>query len=44
MVTTGQKKVTGLAGWRALKDEIEQELTEDAELELNWQIVKRWPE
>jgi hypothetical protein len=44
MIITGQRKTTGLAGWRALKDEIEQELTEDAELEMNWQIMKRQPE
>jgi hypothetical protein len=44
MLIKGQRKTTGIAGWRALKDEIEQELTEDAELEVNWQIVKRRPE
>ena len=37
----GQRNITGLVAWRALKDEIEGDLTEDAELEMNWQITKR---
>jgi hypothetical protein len=41
MIVAGQRKISGLAAWGALKSEIERELTEDAELELNWQIVKR---
>jgi hypothetical protein len=41
MVLTGQRRTIGIAGWRELKDEIEQEVTEDAELEINWRIVKR---
>ena len=44
VVVAGQRKISGLAAWGALKNEIERELTEDAELELNWQIVKRQSE
>jgi hypothetical protein len=44
MVTTGQRKITGKRAWQALREEIERELTEDAELELNWRIVKERPE
>jgi hypothetical protein len=39
----GQRKITGLAAWHALKDEIERDITEGAELELIWQITKRPP-
>jgi hypothetical protein len=39
----GQRKITGLAAWHALKDEIEREITEGTELELIWQITKRPP-
>jgi hypothetical protein len=34
----------GKKAWQALRDEIERELTEDAELEMNWRIVKKRPE
>jgi hypothetical protein len=44
MVTTGQRKITGTGAWKALREEIERELTEDAELELSWRIVKERPE
>jgi hypothetical protein len=44
MVTTGQRKITGKAAWKALREEIERELTDDAELEMNWRIVKKRPE
>jgi hypothetical protein len=44
MVTTGQRKVTGKSAWQAVRDEIERELTDDAELEMNWRIVKKQPE
>lgn len=40
-VSTGQRKVTGKKEWHALSDEIDRELTEDAELELTWRIVKK---
>jgi hypothetical protein len=44
VVIRGQRKITGLKEWQILKNEIEQELTDDAELEMNWQIMKRQPE
>jgi hypothetical protein len=44
IVTSGQRKITGKRAWHALAEEIERELTEDAELEMNWRIVKRRPE
>jgi hypothetical protein len=40
----GQKRITGLDGWRALKAEIEPEITDDAEVDVTWQITKRRPE
>jgi hypothetical protein len=40
-VTEGQRKVVGRTAWHLLRDEIEQELTEDAELEMSWRIVKK---
>jgi hypothetical protein len=40
VVITGQKRITGRTEWSALKEEIERELTEDAVLEMSWQIVK----
>ena len=40
----GQKKITGLDGWRALKAEIDREITDDAEVDVTWQITKRRPE
>jgi hypothetical protein len=44
LVIRGQRKITGLKEWQLLKTEIEQEITDDAELEMNWQIIKRQPE
>jgi hypothetical protein len=44
LVIRGQRKITGLKQWQVLKTEIEQEITDDAELEINWQIIKRQPE
>ena len=44
IVTSGQRKITGRKAWHVLAGEIERELTEDAELEMNWRIVKRRPE
>ncbi len=41
IVTSGQRKVTGKRAWHALAEEIERELTEDAELEMSWRIVKK---
>jgi hypothetical protein len=43
MVTTGQRKVTGKKEWQSLREEIERELTEDAELDMTWRIVKKRP-
>ena len=40
-VSTGQRKVTGQIEWQSLRKEIERELTDDAELELTWRIVKK---
>jgi hypothetical protein len=40
-VTQGNRKVVGKTAWRSLRDEIEAELTEDAELEMSWRIVKK---
>jgi len=40
-VSTGQRKVTGKKEWHALSDEIDREVTDDAELELTWRIVKK---
>jgi hypothetical protein len=40
-VSTGQRKVTGKTEWHALSAEIDLEVTEDAELELTWRIVKK---
>jgi hypothetical protein len=44
LVIRGQRKITGLKEWQLLKTEIEQEITDDAELEMNWQIIKRQSE
>ena len=40
-VSTGQRKVTGKKEWHALSAEIDREVTDDAELELTWRIVKK---
>jgi hypothetical protein len=40
-VKEGKRKVVGRTAWRSLRDEIERELTEDAELEMSWRIVKK---
>jgi hypothetical protein len=40
-VKEGKRKVVGRTAWRSLRDEIEHELTEDAELEMSWRIVKK---
>lgn len=40
-VSTGQRKVTGKKEWHALSEEIDREVTEDAELEVTWRIVKK---
>jgi hypothetical protein len=40
-ISTGQRKVTGKKAWHDLSDEIDREVTEDAELELTWRIVKK---
>ena len=40
-VLTGSRHVSGLGGWKSITEEIERELTEDAELEITWRIVKK---
>jgi hypothetical protein len=40
-VIEGSRHASGLAGWRSISQEIERELTDDAELEINWRIVKK---
>jgi hypothetical protein len=44
MISSGQRKITGKKEWQAVRDEIEREITDDAELEMNWRIVKKRPE
>jgi hypothetical protein len=39
-VSKGERRVIGVSGWKSVVKEIEQELTDDAELEINWRIVK----
>jgi hypothetical protein len=39
-VSEGRRRVTGIRGLKSVTEEIERELTEDAELEINWRIVK----
>jgi hypothetical protein len=39
-VLTGSRHVSGIGGWKSITEEIERELTEDAELEINWRMVK----
>lgn len=40
-VVTGQRRVTGKSQCKDLLQEIERELTDDAELELSWRIVRK---
>jgi hypothetical protein len=40
-VFSGSRRASGFRGWKAITEEIERELTEDAELEINWRIVKK---
>jgi hypothetical protein len=40
-VFTGTRHASGLRGWKTITEEIERELTEDAELEITWRIVKK---
>jgi hypothetical protein len=40
-VLTGSRRASGLDGWKSITEEIERELTEDAELEITWRIVKK---
>jgi hypothetical protein len=40
-VKEGKRTVVGRTAWCSLRDEIERELTEDAELEMSWRIVKK---
>jgi hypothetical protein len=39
-VSQGTRRVTGIRGLKSVTEEIERELTEDAELEITWRIVK----
>jgi len=41
LVTEGRRAVRGATAWKSVRGEIERELTEDAELEINWRIVKK---
>ena len=41
IVKEGRRAVKGAAAWKSVREEIERELTEDAELEINWRIVKK---
>jgi hypothetical protein len=40
-VLTGSRRASGFGGWKSITEEIERELTEDAELEITWRIVKK---
>lgn len=40
IVKEGKRAIKG-AAWKSVREEIERELTEDAELEINWRIVKK---
>ncbi|MBZ5659872.1 MAG: phage resistance protein [Acidobacteriia bacterium] len=40
-VTEGKRTIKGASAWKSFREEIERELTEDAELEINWRIVKK---
>ena len=40
-VLTGSRRALGLGGWKSISEEIERELTEDAEVEITWRIVKK---
>jgi hypothetical protein len=40
-VLTGSRHASGLGGWKSISEEIERELTDDAELEISWRIVKK---
>ena len=40
-VLSGSRRASGFSGWKSITEEIERELTEDAELEINWRIVKK---
>ena len=43
IVTEGNRAIRGTSAWKSVRGEIERELTEDAELEINWRIVKKQP-
>jgi hypothetical protein len=40
-VKEGKRAIKGADAWKAVREEIERELTDDAELEINWRIVKK---
>jgi hypothetical protein len=41
IVKEGKRAIKGASAWKSVREEIERELTEDAELEINWRIVKK---
>ena len=41
IVKEGKRAIKGANAWKAVREEIERELTDDAELEINWRIVKK---
>jgi hypothetical protein len=43
VTTSGSRRVSGRTGWKGVREEIERELSEDAELEITWRIVKKQP-
>jgi hypothetical protein len=42
-VSEGKRKVHGKREWQSLREEIEREVTDDAEVELTWRIVSKRP-
>ena len=40
IVKEGKRAIKG-AAWKSVGEEIERELTEDADLEINWRFVKK---
>lgn len=40
-VVEGRRQFTGKGGWRNVSAEIEREMTDDAEIEISWKIVKK---
>jgi hypothetical protein len=40
-VMTGSRRASGLTGWKSITEEIEREMTEDAEVDVTWRIEKK---